>query len=59
MGGNENKNAAQEIGGYSEEAHKCVVLLSEILHFEAYLVLYVMGLLRIQSFNADRDLKKV
>lgn len=54
-----NEHAVQEIGGYSEEAHERAVFLSKILHFEAYLSLYVMGLPGIQSFNADRDLTKV
>ena len=57
MGGNDD--AVQEIGGYSEEAHERAVFLSKILHFEAYLSLYVMGLPGVQSFNADRDLTKV
>ena len=57
MGGNEN--AVQEIGGYSEAAHERAVFLSKILHFEAYLSLYAMGLPGIQSFSADRDLRKV
>ena len=54
-----NHTVVQEIGGYSEEAHERAVFLSKILHFEAYLSLYVMGLPGIQSFNADRDLRKV
>jgi hypothetical protein len=57
VGGEEN--IVQEIGGYSEEAHERAVFLSKILHFEAYLSLYVMGLTGIQSFNADRDSAKV
>ena len=57
MGGNDD--AVQGIGGYSEEAHERAVFLSKILHFEAYLSLYVMGLPGVQSFNADRDLTKV
>ena len=57
IGGNEN--VVQEIGGYSEEPHERAVFLSKILHFEAYLSLYVMGLPGIQSFNADRDLRKL
>jgi len=54
-----NENVGHEIGGYSEGAHERAVFLSKILHFEAYLSLYVMGLPGIQSFNADRDLRKV
>ena len=54
-----NGSVIQEVGGYSEEAHERAVFLSKILHFEAYLSLYVMGLPGIQSFNADRDLRKV
>ena len=54
-----NENVVHEIGGYSEGAHERAVFLSKILHFEAYLSLYVMGLPGIQSFNADRDLRKV
>ena len=57
MGGNDY--TVQEIGGYSEEAHERAVFLSKILHFEAYLSLYVMGLPGVQSFNADRDLRKL
>lgn len=53
-----NANVVQEVGGYSEVAHERAVFLSKILHFEAYLSLYVMGLPGIQSFNVDRDTAK-
>lgn len=59
QGAGGNGSIVQEIEGYSEEAHERAVFLSKILHFEAYLTLYVMGLPGIQSFNADRDLRKV
>ena len=54
-----SENFVQEIGGYSEEAHERAAFLSKILHFEAYLSFYVMGLPGIQCFDADRDRSKV